>query len=137
MSTLDASLSTGGWSYAYMHALAECCVLALHQSLQLDGDREAVRNHTGRQQRALENLMVILGALGVRGRNSLMSESILSFCSRHARVAWAEWKRKTCPHISNLAMILILILVPVFSSSFFCCCTPNLDGAWTKTPLTV
>lgn len=75
---LDSGASTGGWTYAYMHALAECSILGLHELLEVMPNREVARAHAVRQQRALDNLTVILGSLGTRGRKSIWCESWFS-----------------------------------------------------------
>ncbi|CAE6446218.1 unnamed protein product [Rhizoctonia solani] len=69
--------STGGWTYAYMHALAECSILGLHELLEVMPNREAARAHAARQQDALNNLTIILGSLGTRGRLSIWSGTLL------------------------------------------------------------
>lgn len=91
MMSLESGASTGGWTFAYMHALAECSVLGLHevrtlhlmrtcslisptQLMEVMPNRDAARAHSIRQQRALNNLTVILASLGQRGRLSMWSE---------------------------------------------------------------
>ncbi|CUA78063.1 Transcriptional activator protein acu-15 [Rhizoctonia solani] len=74
---LENGGSTSGWTYAYMHALAECSILGLHELLEVMPNREAARAHAVRQQRALDNLTITLGSLGTRGRLSIWSGTLL------------------------------------------------------------
>ncbi|CAE6464979.1 unnamed protein product [Rhizoctonia solani] len=83
---LESGGSTSGWTYAYMHALAECSVLGLHELLEVMPNREAARAHTNRQQRALDNLTVILGSLGTRGRLSMWTGTLLLAVVRYRAV---------------------------------------------------
>ncbi|KAG8760403.1 hypothetical protein FRC11_000464 [Ceratobasidium sp. 423] len=83
---LESGGSTGGWTYAYMHALAECSVLGLHELLEVMPNREAARAHAVRQQRALDNLTVILGSLGTRGRLSMWTGTLLLAVVRYRAV---------------------------------------------------
>ncbi|KAF8605952.1 hypothetical protein BDV93DRAFT_521291 [Ceratobasidium sp. AG-I] len=77
MASLESGASTGGWTFAYMHALAECSVLGLHELMEVMPNREAARAHSIRQQRALNNLTVILASLGPRGRLSMWTGTLL------------------------------------------------------------
>lgn len=77
MASLESGASTGGWTFAYMHALAECSVLGLHELMEVMPNRDAARAHSVRQQRALNNLTVILASLGPRGRLSMWTGTLL------------------------------------------------------------
>ncbi|KAH7335180.1 fungal-specific transcription factor domain-containing protein [Rhizoctonia solani] len=84
--SFDSGGSTGGWTYAYMHALAECSVLGLHELLEVMPNRDAARAHAVRQQRALDNLTIILGSLGTRGRLSIWNGTLLLAVVRYRAV---------------------------------------------------
>ncbi|KAF8677665.1 Fungal specific transcription factor domain [Rhizoctonia solani] len=98
MKSLESGASIGGWSYAYMHALAECSVLGLHELLEVMPNREAARVHTARQQRALDNLTIILGSLGSRGRLSIWTATPLLAVVRY-RAALAS--SQPDPHVTE------------------------------------
>ncbi|KAG8932736.1 hypothetical protein FRC03_008944 [Tulasnella sp. 419] len=72
ISTLESGGNVGGWCYCYMHALAETCVLSLQEVLELQDNIADPAKHRTRQQRALENLTIIIGSLGTRSRLSIM-----------------------------------------------------------------
>ncbi|QRV74156.1 Fungal specific transcription factor domain [Ceratobasidium sp. AG-Ba] len=77
MRSFESGGSVGGWLYGYMHALAECTVLGLHELMEVMPNREAARAHSVRQQRALDNLTFILASLGHRGRLSQWNATLL------------------------------------------------------------
>ncbi|KIO15396.1 hypothetical protein M407DRAFT_35038 [Tulasnella calospora MUT 4182] len=89
LGTLDAGASISGWSYCYMHIIAECCVLALQEAAELDTTRSASRSKSPAQTRehALENLKTVLQALGERARKSIMMGCILEAATRHTLIA--------------------------------------------------
>jgi hypothetical protein len=63
--------SRSAWLFAYMHALAECGMFYLQATLATNGADWAAQ----RQSQAVDNIAVILEAVGVRGRESPLSES--------------------------------------------------------------
>ncbi|KAG9096837.1 hypothetical protein FRC06_008274 [Ceratobasidium sp. 370] len=98
MVSVESGASVGGWTYAYMHALAECSVLGLHELMEIMPNREAARAHSVRQQRALDNLTIILASLGQRGRLSMWTGTLLlalvryrSAMSQHPDPHVSEW----------------------------------------------
>ncbi|CAE6402195.1 unnamed protein product [Rhizoctonia solani] len=95
--SLESGASVAGWSYAYMHALAECSVLGLHELLEVMPNREAARAHTVRQQRALDNLTIILGSLGSRGRLSIWSGTLLLAVVRYRAALFPQ----PDPHVTE------------------------------------
>ena len=71
LSSALPSTSVSGWMYAYMHALAECGMFYLQAS---GTNASASPSWTAqRQSQAVENIVVILEALGARGRQSPLS----------------------------------------------------------------
>ena len=62
--------SRSAWLFAYMHALAECGMFYLQATLATNGASWAAQ----RQSQAVDNIAVILEAVGVRGRESPLSK---------------------------------------------------------------
>ncbi|CAE6382396.1 unnamed protein product [Rhizoctonia solani] len=94
---LESGASIGGWTYAYMHALAECSVLGLHELLEVMPNRDAARAHAVRQQRALVNLTIILDSLGSRGRLSMWNGTLLLAVVRYR----AAVSSQPDPHVTK------------------------------------
>lgn len=65
-------MAAEGWLYAYMHAVAECGMFYLQAAVALQPGSSWTAQ---RQSQAVENIAVILDALGERGRECPMSES--------------------------------------------------------------
>ncbi|CAE6412959.1 unnamed protein product [Rhizoctonia solani] len=95
--SLESGGSSGGWTYAYMHALAECSVLGLHELLEVMPNRDAARAHAVRQQRALDNLTITLGSLGSRGRLSMWTGTLLLAVVRYR----AALSQHPDPHVTE------------------------------------
>ena len=74
--------SSGGWLYAFMHAIAECGMFYLQSTI---APATGTRWTAQRQSQAVDNIAVILEALGERGRESPLSEFDPS---RRALVNW-------------------------------------------------
>ncbi|KDQ18954.1 hypothetical protein BOTBODRAFT_170934 [Botryobasidium botryosum FD-172 SS1] len=72
MANLANGANTCAWTFGYMHALAECCILALQEALMSFNDRERLLNHQGRHRQALHNLGQIVEGLGTVGRSNIM-----------------------------------------------------------------
>lgn len=83
LSQLDGGAGTGAWAFIYMHALAECTVLALHEFSNVGMSLEGPRALVPREQKALENLTMILGALGQRGRANITVGALLVAIGNH------------------------------------------------------
>jgi hypothetical protein len=67
-----AEVALSGWMYAYMHAVAECGMFYLQAAIaQTPGATFTAQ----RQSQAVENIAVILDALGQRGREGPLRES--------------------------------------------------------------
>ncbi|KAG8727416.1 hypothetical protein FRC12_022518, partial [Ceratobasidium sp. 428] len=97
MVSLESGASVGGWTYAYMHALAECSILGLHELMEVMPNRDAARAHSVRQQRALDNLTIILGSLGQRGRLSMWTGTLLLALVRYRAIM----SQHPDPHVSE------------------------------------
>ncbi|KAG9124016.1 hypothetical protein FRC07_013197 [Ceratobasidium sp. 392] len=97
MVSVESGASVGGWTYAYMHALAECSVLGLHELMEVMPNRDAARAHAVRQQRALDNLTIILASLGQRGRLSMWTGTLLLALVRYR----AAMSQHPDPHVSE------------------------------------
>ncbi|KAJ1306907.1 hypothetical protein OPQ81_007890 [Rhizoctonia solani] len=129
---------TTGWLYAYMHALAECSVLGLHELLEVMPNREAARVHTVRQQRALDNLTIILGSLGTRGRLSIWIGTLLlavvryrAMLSQHPDPHVTEW----CTEFHQQWGVSLAELVnPDFRRAWCASVQPKESDSSTPTP---
>ncbi|KAG8899604.1 hypothetical protein FRB99_006553 [Tulasnella sp. 403] len=100
ITALDSGANVSGWLYCYMHAIAECCVLTLHevrppapgparnvpnsrQAIELDPLPNKLQEYAQTRKNALDNLLVILKSLTVRGRMSIMMGMILETATKH------------------------------------------------------
>ncbi|KAG9093471.1 hypothetical protein FS749_014323 [Ceratobasidium sp. UAMH 11750] len=97
IASFKSGASVGGWTYAYMHALANCSVLGHHELVETLPNREAARAHAVRQQSALDNLTIILGTLDQRGRLSMWTGTLLLALARHR----AAVSQHPDPHVSE------------------------------------
>lgn len=66
------TVSRSGWLFAYMHAMAECGMFYLQAALATIGADYTAQ----RQSQAVDNIAVILEAIGARGRESPLSECL-------------------------------------------------------------
>lgn len=67
-------VALGGWAFGYMHAVAECGMFYLQAAVaQQPGSVWTAQ----RQSQAVENIAVVLDALGEKGREGPLSECSL------------------------------------------------------------
>lgn len=70
LNSSQQTVSRSGWLFAYMHAMAECGMFYLQAALATIGAEYTAQ----RQSQAVDNIAVILEAIGARGRESPLSE---------------------------------------------------------------
>ncbi len=64
------TISRSGWLFAYMHAVAECGMFYLQAAMATNGASWTAQ----RQSQAVDNIAVILEAIGQKGRASPLSK---------------------------------------------------------------
>ena len=69
-SPVQAVISSA-WLFAFMHCVAECGMFQLQSALVNTGERWALQ----RQNQAIDNIVIIMDAIGERGRSSPLSEA--------------------------------------------------------------
>lgn len=88
------TISRSGWLFAYMHAVAECGMFYLQAALATNGASWTAQ----RQAQAVDNIAVILEAIGSRGRASPLSELCLGSC-----LTWLTHSALSPPRRQQLA----------------------------------
>ncbi|KAG8782743.1 hypothetical protein FRC15_006442 [Serendipita sp. 397] len=83
LAQLDGGAGSSAWCFLYMHALAESTVLALHEFADLGSEINSAASLATRQQKALDNLIMILNSMGHRGRTKPIMAILLVTLARH------------------------------------------------------
>ena len=74
----QSALFWGFMKCVFLDSMLTCVLISFKQLMEVMPNRDAARAHSIRQQRALNNLTVILASLGPRGRLSMWSECVSS-----------------------------------------------------------